>query len=866
MLRPFFAAVPLTISVLLAGCGGGGSSGGGGGGGGSPTTPVVTPALSFNPATVTGSVVAGTALASNVIATVARPADFANATVYAMVVDTAGVLQPNVQLVRDSDTQYHALLQTSATLAANNYQGSFSVRLCRDSACASQFPGSPVALPYNITVTPAGATTFSAVPAMPLTSTAQAGGAAPASVTVAVNATGRSWTAAGSSNWLKVSPASGTGNASLTVSYDISGLTQGQYASDLILKSNDNQTLLLPVSLTVLPPALVLGQNSLTFNAINGAPTSSQVVSLDTSPRTTTDWTASSNAPWLSVSPTAGSTPATTVVTVNPAIGPLASGTHSAAIVITPKGTDARTLPVTLQLSKAQLQFSSSTLTLGGTYGRDFSTSQPLKLGLNTGKNSWPWNLATLPAWATASVTSGTVNEDLTSLTFKANPASVAVGTTTQTSGAVAQVNGDAVLGQLLLTINKDQHKLLPAETAVALVSTPSWKRLTRTISVVDNFGSFTSMNAASDAAWLSVTINNDKLTLTANDSAMANDTLSTATVTIVSPDADVTVPEKIRVTLWKGKDTPSAISKASGAYTTVITDPLRPYAYAHNGGAYIDIYNLYTGLKEASITGLSSALGNMAIAPDGDLMYVVDLNTSRITTVNLSTRAISAQIPLAAASTSSTRLRLIRPNGVRMLLLSDGQLYLTSDNSRLANLPLSAGVLSASGDGKRVVQLNEDGASVQYTTVSVDYAALNKGTLFAAQVPAASHVSPGTLGQDIWVGSDGVRVFSALATPKSCAIMNAADLGIVGYMASGDAAPNNIEVGVDGRIFCGGATKTSNSDIYSFDSTGKLLKQYKLGAVGKQLLPRQMAVSGDGWIVAGITDDGVLSFLPVGP
>ena len=56
--------------------------------------------------------------------------------------------------------------------------GNVSVRLCRDSACASQFPGSPVALPYSLQIVPAGQPTFSATPAVALSATTHLGGAA----------------------------------------------------------------------------------------------------------------------------------------------------------------------------------------------------------------------------------------------------------------------------------------------------------------------------------------------------------------------------------------------------------------------------------------------------------------------------------------------------------------------------------------------------------------------------------------------------------------------------------------------------------------------------------------------------------------
>ncbi|RZT08439.1 hypothetical protein SAMN05216319_3147 [Duganella sp. CF402] len=863
-LRPACAAIPFFLAALLTACGGGGGGGGSSGGG---TTPNASPALTFTPSTITASALAGTSLTMNVIAAVARPADFSGATVFATITDSNNVILPTSSVVRDSDSQYHAVLLSAPTLAAGNYKGSFSVRLCKDSACASQFPGSPVALPYDLTVLPAGSATFSATPAMPLNASAQNGAAAPAPVSVAIAATGRSWTASSGAGWLKLSAASGTGDASLTVSYDATGLAQGSYTSSVSISSNDNLTLTLPAVLTVLPPGLVLGSNSMTFSAINGAPIPTQVVSLDTDTKNSASWTASSNVGWLSLSPTAGATPATTVLTVNPSVGPLASGTHTGVITIVPAGLTTRTLPVTLNLSKATLATSQSTITLGGTYGRDFGSGQDLKLSLNTGTLSWPWNLPLVPAWATATATAGTVNAAGASITFKAKPANAATGISTALLTPGATINGDTVVTPVLLAINKDQHKLLPAETAVPFVSTPGWSRLTRIISVADNYGSFGGMSASSDQSWLVVGVSADKLILTADPSQLLSDTLSTATITVTPSDPDASAPEVIRVALWKGAAAPSAASTAALPYSNVATDPARPYAYLHNGGAVIDVYNVYTGLKESSITGFSAHLGDMAVTPNGDTLYVVDIDNARLTAVNLSTRTISKQLPLASPGTAATRIKLIRPNGVEMLLLSDGQLFLTSTQARIGVLPLSGGTLAATSSGKRVIQQDEGNASVLHTSASIDYAALSGGTLFAAKLAPSSHTSPGSLGQDVWISADGSRVYSAASSAKSCVIMNGNDLAILGYMAIGDAAANNIEVALDGRIFCGGAARPGNSDIYMYDSTGaKILQQYKLSTTGKQLLPRQMAVSGDGWVVVAITDDKVVTFLPIGP
>jgi hypothetical protein len=116
------------------------------------------------------------------------------------------------------------------------------------------------------------------------------------------------------------------------------------------------------------------------------------------------------------------------------------------------------------------------------------------------------------------------------------------------------------------------------------------------------------------------------------------------------------------------------------------------------------------------------------------------------------------------------------------------------------------------------VTQQDEGNSSVTHTSVSVDYAALGGGTLFAAKLAPASHTSPGsraaTSGQ-----RDGTRVYSAAATPKSCVIMNGPDLAILGYLSI-DAAPN---VERSTAASSAAAPRTGGNDIYMYDSAGKV-------------------------------------------
>lgn len=138
----------LALALMLSACGGGG-----GGDSSAAAAAAASPALSFSPAKLTGTFTAGTAFALNVTATATRPADFNGVSnVYVVVVDDTGVIQPNAQVTALSTTQYSARLTTLTTLTAGTKTGNFSVRVCKDAACASQFQGSPVALPYELVV------------------------------------------------------------------------------------------------------------------------------------------------------------------------------------------------------------------------------------------------------------------------------------------------------------------------------------------------------------------------------------------------------------------------------------------------------------------------------------------------------------------------------------------------------------------------------------------------------------------------------------------------------------------------------------------------------------------------------------------
>lgn len=132
----------LSVAFLLAACGGGGGN------------DDAYPAVTFDPEKFVANYTAGTTQLIDIAATATRPKDFEGHTLYVYIVDENQLLTGTVDLNPIDDETVLVTLETSALTEPGNYTGDFTVQLCKDPACDAQFPGSPVKLPYDITVTP----------------------------------------------------------------------------------------------------------------------------------------------------------------------------------------------------------------------------------------------------------------------------------------------------------------------------------------------------------------------------------------------------------------------------------------------------------------------------------------------------------------------------------------------------------------------------------------------------------------------------------------------------------------------------------------------------------------------------------------
>jgi len=160
-------------------------------------------------------------------------------------------------------------------------------------------------------------------------------GALPAAQSVQIAGAQSFKASAGTSSggaWLAVTPASGTGNVTLSVSVNPSGLAPGNYNGTITVTPTGSAAQTVAVTLTVSPAAsLAAAPSPLAFAYTAGnPPPAAQTVSVTSSGQAVAFTAVASSSGWLSVTPGAAGTPATLSVSVNPAN--LGAGSYSGSI------------------------------------------------------------------------------------------------------------------------------------------------------------------------------------------------------------------------------------------------------------------------------------------------------------------------------------------------------------------------------------------------------------------------------------------------------------------------------------------------------------------------------------------------------
>lgn len=693
-----------------------------------------------------------------------------------------------------------------------------------------------------------------------LTFTYVIGGASPPSQTVSANwtATDAYYFAAAYQNgvtpasWLSASTGtvSGrTGSISFTVSPLGTAGTRTTTISMGIARQDGSIIAYRDVTVTYVVTSFGTTPTAVSSSFVFGSSVAPATKTVSVSAPSPAAWTATADQSWIHLAAASGTTPSSVTLSFDPT--GLAIGVHGGTVTFSAAGQTAR-VAVTLTVAKPTVTVNPATVALAGLGGHDLSP-KTVQVSLDTGTNAYPWTATTAADWMDLAQLATTVASTPTSFTIAPTAAAKTwpSGTTADANVTVTvNVNGVSVQKELSVSYAPDDLKLLVSDDGVALTSTPGLSRLSRSVAVFTNRRLPGSWTATSDQTWLEVTpagTTDDALVLTADPTGLAADAVHEATVTVTSSDPGLAVTTAtVRVGLWVGSVTPADPTSVAGSQVEVAADPVRPYAYVHDGGTALTVLNVHTGAVVSTVPALAAALGSLAVSGDGAQLFAVDKTARKVVPVDLATMTPGAPWDLPATATSGSRITYARTNGVPVVLTTEGSIHDPATGASLAAYatPPSYGTtVAASRDGSRVCRLVL-GLSPSYQECHALDARSSSAASSIAVGPARTG-SGGTNGKDVALSPDGTRSYVASGGVYDFIVVDATAFGhlpTLGYLP-GDAYPVAVDVGFDGRVYCGAVTSLGDTSVWVYEAGGTLVGSYDVWNVRD----RGLAATGDG-------------------
>ncbi|GKS58873.1 hypothetical protein YTPLAS18_24000 [Nitrospira sp.] len=407
-----------------------------------------------------------------------------------------------------------------------------------------------------------------------LSFSAQGGTVTPSYQTLTITNSGGgslSWTASDPSSWLLKNTQSGSGNGSVNVWIDPTGMAAGTYTSSVTIAASGaaNTPRVIPVTLTIAAapqPTIGLSPTSLSFSGTQGSTNpANQSITVSNTGSGTLTWSVSDNAGWL----TATQSGSSILASVN--LTGLGAGTYSAAITVTATGATntPRTIPVTLTVTAAPqptIGLSPTSLSFSGTQGATNPTNQSIVVS-NTGSGTLTWSVSDNAAWLTATQSGNSIvaSTNLTGLgagTYTAAITVVATGATNtpQTIPVTLVVGAPAAQP----TIGLSPSALSFSGTAGG--SNPS----NQTIAVSNTGTGSLTWSVSDNQSWLTATQSGNSIVSGVNISGLSAGNYS-GTITVVASGATntpQTIPVNLTISAAPAPSPTISVSPTSFSYT----------------------------------------------------------------------------------------------------------------------------------------------------------------------------------------------------------------------------------------------------------------------------------------------------------
>lgn len=349
-----------------------------------------------------------------------------------------------------------------------------------------------------------------------------------------------------------------------------------------------------------------------------------------------TSWSASSNQPWVSVTPSSSKGAATLQSTID--ISGLGVGTFVANINIQDDDFpfNSATISHVINLTAPVLN-APDEVTINGPLGTGDESEKSLEFSIKTGTKQHPYTVsftnASNETWLDVSPLTGTVDES--GQTIQLTTANdLAPGVYNGTLTLTVDVDGYPLTKPIPIAFYKEVNRLVAQSNGVSLLKSPSRSLLTKDVKIVSSLGrNNIPWQAVSDQNWLSATLSGvtgDSLTLIADTSDLTPDTYYSASISISSSDPEITNTETIRVGLHYLNDDSASmsvnipeVSPNNNLIPYLVTSPVEPIAFVAVSNQIL-AYNVHTGTLDRSFSlPLGPVIKGMTISSDGLLLYV---------------------------------------------------------------------------------------------------------------------------------------------------------------------------------------------------------------------------------------------------
>lgn len=156
------------------------------------------------------------------------------------------------------------------------------------------------------------------------------------SVNLTSTGTETSWTVTTGASWIMVSPGSGTTPSAVYVTVDPSGMSAGNYSTNVVFKTPSGTEYVLPVTAEVryVGPELSVSPSSLKFKYYRKSDTLQSGSIILSSNGPILKWNAKASRNWLTIDKTSGTAPDTLTVSLSESVKNLGAGSYNATVVV----------------------------------------------------------------------------------------------------------------------------------------------------------------------------------------------------------------------------------------------------------------------------------------------------------------------------------------------------------------------------------------------------------------------------------------------------------------------------------------------------------------------------------------------------